>query len=516
MVFGNILTQFVFGRDTPIDKRKNLPMFNTAITTLNGSSIATSTLLTQRKKQLMKWYLWKSGLLTGIVNKVVKKINEKVYFEPIDKRNGRNRIKQSMDFYEKNRFRKMLGTLLVDILVTGETYILKRGIGKGVVNKIISKELVSKGFPDNTFTRELMFKANFPDETDLTMRDIVPIASSTMENRYDQYEIREYLQRVAMNTITYSTDQIIHLKPFEVDGIPNGFTPLNTLITQLELDWFMWQNMTGVAKNGGQPDKLYSAEDVDVNSPAFQRIEQELVRYHGPAINRHGSLLLAGKVTVQELQQLDSMQFENMGIYIAGLVALQWDVPRSSIPFMSKEANTKEDTGGNSERDFYGSIEYTQDLLTETLNQQIWIPKFGTRMKFNKSYKHDQVIETQTQQQRLNNLTFINNEFGRVDKVLKPDYIIRYINGINEEIDEDDLQKKPEELLPIEGDNSQMRQGLKSNKDLGENSDKKNVVAKKKKEQDNIQDNKGKPTGLGKEEVNPPKPNFGEYPYNMT
>lgn len=505
MAIGTILTQFLNRTSLNTTPKKNLPMFNTSITTVGGN-ITTSTILTQRKKELMKWYKFKSGLVTGLANKVVKKINSKVYWEPVNGKDGRNKIIKSQDYYDRNNLRNMFYSLLIDCIVTGESYIVKRDMDKTSLKTQISSRLENKGLPDTPLIRDMYYKANFPDETDLSAMSLLQVPSTTMENIYDMYEIKGYIQRVAMHEKRYTPDEIIHIKLSSVDGMPEGFTSLNALLTQLELDYFMWLNMKGISMNSGQPDKLYSIEDVDVNSPAFKRIEMELQKYHGPVVNRHGSLLLNGKVTVTDLQQMDSMQFENMGIYIAGLLALQWDIPRSSIPFMSKDANTKEDTGGNSERDFDTSIEYAQDTFDDYINKQIFIPKFGTRMKRYKGYKHDQMVETQTQQMRLNNLTFINDELGRVDKVLKPEYIVRYVNGINEEIGEEDLEKKPDEPVMIEG---QMRQGLETNDNIEDNSDKKNVRAKKKQEQDNIAKKKGsKPTGMGKE-------NFNQYPFTL-
>ena len=506
MAIGTLYTNFLNRASITSTPRKNLPMFNTSITTIGGS-IATSTVLTRRKKELMQWYKYKSGLLQGLVNKVVRKINSKVYWEPIDGKSGRNKIKKCQEYYERNNMRRLFYSLLVDCLVTGEGYVQKRDADKTKIKTMIDMGLENKGLPKNELTRDMYYKANFPDESDLSAMSLLQVPSSTMENIYDMYEIQGYTQRVAMREKAYTTEEILHIKLFDVDGMPEGFTSLYSLLTQLELDYFMWLNMKAIAENSGQPDKLYGVEDIDINSPAFKRIEDELQKYHGPTVNRHGSLLLNGKITVTDLQQLDSMQFQDLGIYIAGLFALQLDIPRSSIPFMSKEANTKEDTGGNSERDFYQTIEYIQDTWNDYWNKQLWIPKFGTRINNYKSYKHDQLVETQTQQMRLNNLTFVNDELSRVDKVLTPEYIVRYVNGVNEEIGEEDLEKKPEEEVVMEGE-GQTRQNLISNDDAKDNSDKKNVRDKKKQEQQNVQNNTSKSTGMGKE-------NYGKYPYTL-
>lgn len=497
MVLGNLFTQFI--DRSSVTTKKGLPLLNTTIATYPSVNRISSNLLSTRKKRLINRYKNVNAILTGIVNKVVKDINETVYFEPVSGKEDREKVESAKKFYVDNYMRSMFSSQLVDALVPGEAYAFMEDVPQAKLKEQVDAYLQTKGFPINDFTRRIAMKANFPDESDLLHRKIKYIASSTMENVYDKHEIKKFVQRVAQQEVEFTKDEIIHIKMMEVDGQPQGFTPVWALLDLLELDEFMWDNMGAMAQNGGQPDKVFSIEDIDINSPAFKRIERELKKYQNWK-NRHGTLLLNGKVAINELQQIDNLQFKELGLYIAGIVALQWSVPRSRLPFIVGGTNTKEDTGGNSEKDYFSNIEMMQDLFAQYYNMQHWIPKFGVRMCFTKAYKQDSVQESQVMQTRLGNLALINNALAKNSKMLNEKYVIRYFNGVNETIRDEDLAELPEEELMMPGDPANKK--VLSDQDLNSNSDKKNVQDEKRDEQKRTEAQRGKDTGAGKEITN--------------
>lgn len=496
MVIGTVFSQFLSRHSSTSTARStDIPYLNTNILT-DKQTMISSNVQSNRKKQLMKWYEVHGSVLTGLINMVVRDFNEEVYFEPVigtDK--GRNKIKKAKDFYDFNRMRTLFHTNCVDLLMTGEGYCYLNKLTNPVLKQLIDKSLESKGLAVTDQNRALFIKANHIDEDDLRIRNILPVASSTIENIHDSYEIIRYVQKVGASEKLFSRDDIIHLKLMDVNGRPDGFTPVFTLITQLQLDRFMWQNMLSISENSGQADKLYSVEDIDINSPSYKRIEQTLKKYHAVK-NRHGSMLLNGKITVTDLTQLDSMQFETLGVYIAGLIALHWSIPRSRIPFMSKQANVKEDTGGNSEKGYYDNIEYFQDIFSGYYNEMLWKPYFKVNMRFKKSYKQDEMRETQNKQLRLDNLRVIEEQLQKNLKRLTTEFKLRYYNGVNEEITDDDLEEvNPEELLPA-GTSSMNNQV--SSSDVNSTPSKDKLSSRRKLEQDSSAVSKGKPTGYGK------------------
>lgn len=499
---GSIFTQFVT-RNVNSPKSTEPPFFNMVnISNLNRRTV--SYVNVERKRRLMKYMEQWSGILSGLINKVTRDINEEVYFEPLNPReSNRNRVKTAEKFHKTNFLRMQRYAAVSDMLTTGEGYYYLGFPSKKELNKQVSQALEKKGLPNTETARQLYMKVN----NLFSPMSIKSVASSTVENVYDEREIVKYVQHVGTENPEYSPEQILHMVFYPLNGRPFGFTPLLALLEQLDLDWFMWQNMKAVSKNSGQPDRLYSVEDIDVNSPAFKRIEQELRKYH-TVQERHGSLLLNGKINVQDLQQIDSMQFENLGVYIAGILALQWSIPRSRIPFMSKEANTKEDTGGNSEKDYYDNISYLQDMLVLQENQRIWEPHYGVTLKFNRSYSQDKIRDAQHKQFRLDSLDKISSELAKNGKRLKHDYVIRYFNGINEDIDPEDIEDIPEPQPQPSQEPS--NSNSMSNEDLQRSQDDQNV-SDRKRDQANSANEREMNNGMGKELSTPqPKISFKE------
>lgn len=500
MAFGTVISQF-FNQNNlrNLGTTKGQPYINSTIATLNNP-VSTTYLDTSRKQTYMYFFEKENGVLTALINMIASDMAGEVYFEPIGNQvSGRNKIQKARKFYDLNQMRMLDHSENVDLLVTGESYTYLNKLPNEVIVKEIKKALKRKSMPVNDLTISMFYKANIPDEDSLSLRNLRYIPSSTMQNIYNEIEIKNYVQRVASNYREFSKEEIIHSKLYDVNGRPYGFTPVSSMIVQLQLDSFMWGNMHSLAKNGGQGDRIYSVEDIDINSVAFKRIEKELQKYHALQ-NRHGSLLLNGKINVQDLQQLDSMQFKELGFYIASLLAMQWRIPKSRLTYIVGGTNTKEDTGGNSEKSYYDNISFLQDLRTEIKNQQLWIPHFGVKMKYKKSYLQDDLRETQTQQMRLDNLSKIESELRLAGKQLTPEYKIRYINRISEDIGPEDIETLKTEDLSINGTSSNRDKQLDNNT-LNDNSDQANVRAKKKLEQETVNTMRGQPTGLGKEQI---------------
>lgn len=502
MVFGTIMSRFLDRDSTnsfqPTTENSNQPYLNTFITTQNNRH-TTGYISTLHKKKYMKFYEHDNGILTGLINKIARDIGEDIYFEPLNpKESGRNKVLAAEKFYSDNFMQQMYFSIIVDTLVTGEGYTFLNNIKMSDLTPKVDSFLKEKGYPVNDFTRNLLLKAN-TDEANLTLRNLRYIASSTVENLFDNFEIREYKQIVGANHKLYSPKDIIHLKFMDINGRPNGFTPISSVVTPLELDFFMWQNMNALAKNSGQPDRVYSVEDLDINSAAFKRIERNLKKYH-QIQQRHGSLLLNGKIKIDDLQQLDSMQFKDLGFYVASILALQWSIPKSRLPFVVSGSNTKEDTGGNSEKDYYDNINFYQRIIEHLFNCQLWNPLFKVRMKFKRTYLQDEIRETQNQTSRLTNLTSMETILRSNKKQLTEGYKIRYINGINEQVDTEDLEEVEIPDFELDPSAQQPLNDMPNSKDdPKKSSSETNLSERRKTEQDDRIEKRGKPTGFGKE-----------------
>lgn len=244
--------------------------------------------------------------------------------------------------------------------------------------------------------------------------------------------------------------------------------------------------------NGGHPDKIISFENVNPNTPAFKRIEEQIRKYK-LAENKHGMMLFTGKVSVQDLVQLDEMQFLNLGLYITGMIAMQWNIPRSSIPFIVGEANTKDDTGGNSEKGYWETVRFAQNIFADTMNSQLWLPYFGVKLIFDNAFINYNIQEQAAITSKFNNVLTMDTILSKAQKQLSMEKRLELL-GITEE-DLEDMQ------IPMMNPDGTSAFGIgtqdqMSMTDLTDSDDKKNIKRKKKQEQDNLTQQSGEPSGI--------------------
>lgn len=491
---------------------RHLPMLNELSATLDNYFGAYNQL--RRKKSLVNWYR-RIPELTGMINKVANDSTSRFHFETVNpSESGRNKILRANRFAQEVSLKKTNNATFVDALVTGDGFgwmgFLKNEDVMNTVKSMVFKndklEFKQKADLFNELMNEIRLRSlNFErkqvegiidtsgiDEDLLRPRKYRYLPSSTVEILYDLYDVKGYAQVVGLNEEKFSTKEIIHYMLMERDGKPNGFTPVESILVQLELLRFMWMNMYAIHKNGGHPDKIISLENVNPNSNAYQRIEEQLAKYK-LVENKHGLMLFTGKVGVEDLMQLDAMQFKDMGLYITGVIAMQWGLPRSSIPFIVGGSNTKDDTGGNSERGYWEVVKNLQETFAETQNTQLWIPHFGVKIVFENPYLQLDIQLEQAQMTKLQNILSMDTILMKDGLQLNKEKRLRLL-GLTEE---DTTEVNMEFNMPMNA--AGMGTDAQQPNDAGESDSKKNVKKTKKEEQTRTMASRGVPTGYGKQ-----------------
>jgi len=459
-----------------------------------------------RKKRLMGWFK-QIPELSALSTKFVRDIVSDFHFEPV-KGFRTNGVKKANLFVAQSNYKRIKYSRVLDRLITGEDFLwlgkLKKKQIKEHAIKFVKEKYGKLETKEAKAMSDILCKEVFNvidtqhqidnpeaiDEDIIKPRMIRHMASSTMQVIYDQYDLKNYVQDVGGKKEPFSPDEVIRGTFFDVDGKVNGFSNVEGIIVQLELLRFMWQNMLSVQRNGGSMDKIYTLEDMkDVSSPAYKRIEEQLKSYK-QLENKHGSMLFTGKVNVTELQQLDSMQFKDLGLYITGLVAMQWSIPRSSIPFIVGGTNTKDDTGGNSERGYWDTVEYCQKIDADIDNNELWIPYFGVRMVYDTKFIQKDVQVETAKQLKYNNIKLTNEMLRASGKQIKPDLLTKMVGLVPEDLE---VYEEPAEEIDSTLNNQVSKDDAKP---VGEQ----NVSDKKRREQNSVIASRGAPpTGVGKE-----------------
>lgn len=482
---------------------KHLPMINSITGSYNNYLSEFGQLRT--KAALIKWYKTIPEL-TAFVNKVAGDSVSRYHFEPVDPKNtNRNKLMAANRFSQEVVLSQAIDEQFVDALVTGEAFAWLGKITDSQLKDSIAKVIAKRGLEtkEKNLLQEMLYtemkavdgfsNTQGLDEDVLKPRKYRAVPSSTTEIVFDQFDIKGYNHVVGLNTIAFTPKEIVHFTLMKRDGKPNGFSPVESILVQLELLRQMWINMLALHKNGGVPDYLFTLKNVSPGSPAYKRVEEQLMKYR-LVENKHGNMLFTGDVSVEMLQQLDKMQFMESGLYITGLVAMQWGIPRSSIPFIVGQANTKDDTGGNSERGYWEVVQRLQTRFADTMNTQLWIPYFGVRIVFDNPYMNLDVQRETATMSKLQNVLSMDTILMKSGKQLSLDKRLSLI-GLTEE----DLEEA--QVLEMEGTASGIgTSAQQSPSKVAKSDDKKNEDAKKKDEQTATIASQGKkPSGVGKE-----------------
>jgi hypothetical protein len=144
--------------------------------------------------------------------------------------------------------------------------------------------------------------------------------------------------------------------------------------------------------------------------------------------------------------------------------------PKHRLGIKTKESASDTDSQGNSDRDYWDMIMKYQSRLADFLDTQLFEPFFGVNIVFEKSYKHDSVVENTAMRSRIDNINLINNMLRTEGKQFPQDVVVRFIAGKDVNFD---LEKLEDVEIP-EFDVQQPMMGTPGNpKDEQRSADKK-------------------------------------------
>lgn len=469
--------------------RNNNPPFINAPNYSNSLSVIGSGSIRDKKKLL----LWSKILpeLSGITKILTNDIVTKVRFVNNKEGDKKANITKAEDFSRNVMFEELLKSQVYEMIITGESF---SWIGIPTLEKIkkcfdnVTRKIVgfkSDSLATMSFIKFVELKSNFIDDGLLKPKLLRIVPSTTMDIVYDVDDVKGYRQVVGTNSREYSVDEIIHLALLSSDGKPEGLPSFASCIVQFELLKTMWDNQRSLQSNSGIMDKIISINGLNPNTQEFSRIKEQLLSFQNIK-NKHGTMLFTGDVKVTDINSMDAMQYKEVGLYITGIMALQWSLPVSRIPFMVGSAMINSDVGGVADRGYNNNLSSSQRIIEERYNRELWIPYFGVKMLFDKSYKHNEVVENQAQSIKLSNINVMEELLSRNNLTMTEDALLNIIG-----LTIDDVKKKEEnDFFDINNPKPLM-------KDQPVNEREEEETVMKREEQNFIKDNRGKPTGVG-------------------
>ena len=401
-------------------------------------------------------------------------------FQPVanDKDKGPKAVKKAEEFCKDHFLKEVLKEVLVDWVITGNGYLWMGAVTEKQIKELFKKgigEAQLKGLPvemkerlKTTLYSQMVGEIK-SDEEITEIRSLSPVASSTMWINFNKTGVLGYYQQKGSEkTATFSTQEILHAKYVPMDGKVYGFSPMISSYPILQTLSLIRDYHGNFFNNGGVPDILFQFPKEMAGSPVLDEFKQTLQQFKSKGQKR-GNLVTAGEVVPTPLNDYHKdMEFRELANFYIGVLALTFNMPMSRVAtVLGREVKAGNEDLAN--EGYQMQITEMQDYWETLLNSQLFAPRFGVELKFNRGYKQNEVREVQAYVQKLESASKMKTR-GFTD-----DAIRMYLNVTSEQLPKIEKaeppmaggfgQKKPNgEIIP--GPNKQILNDKKKKEQL--------------------------------------------------
>ena len=360
------------------------------------------------------------------------------------------------EFARRNFLKEELKASLVDWLMLGNALLW---VGGGEQEAKEFKEFYVKHKKNINLKEADLELKQFLDEVETGMREIkhVPWSTVTIHLNENQTGIGFYTQSILGSVSVlnargtplgreligqggpvvrrWSPDQVLHARFMQFDGGVYGFTPTFSLLPEISTLQLLKDYAGTFFENGGVPDWMFILPEDEANSPNVRRLEQTLQNYKHP-LNKHGNMVLTGQITPTKLNEFNKdMEFRKLAVYYTASLGFTFGLPKGKMQSILGMEMKGQGTDDLADSAYWRNISESQDYWESILNTQFFIPRFKAEIRFNRSYKQDEVRETQVLSQKVPALNDMQNLLRPYKKKLGLSYIQMMLNIKDEELE---------------------------------------------------------------------------------
>jgi len=306
---------------------------------------------------------------------------------------SKNAIKNAKKFQLISQLYKNLANAILDLIFTGDAYILKLSVDEDKIKSICSivSQKIAKSFNvkvDKDMVYELV-------EQDSKMpKALQLLKSSTMKINYDETgKILSFQQEVQGKTRIFKPKDIIHLSLFNIGGQPYGFTPLETALSDMATLIFAKEFAGKYFENDGIPYFIFHMPDSTPDDRNYQNLVKELKELKKNA-NKYRSMVVTGNVTAEQVNKFNKdMEFSKLIQHFTQIVLMFMGVPAHRVN-LTIDVRQVGGAVNRAYEGYYRKLSYMQKVIENSLNVELFDP-FHVEMKFNRIYKIDEMREAQ-------------------------------------------------------------------------------------------------------------------------
>jgi HK97 family phage portal protein len=287
---------------------------------------------------------------------------------------------------------KLLTNGLLDLLTTGNMYILKLSVREDELKHLLANMTKS-------LAKELCVKNSIKIKAVIQElekpKDLQLLKASTVKINYDETgQVASYLQEVMGNKRVYRAKDVTHISTLNLGGEVYGFTPLEGLLNDIATLLFAKNYAGKFFENDGTPDFLFKMPKDNPDSRNFKNLKSELTEMKKKG-NKHRNLVVTGEVDVEQINRFTKdMEYSKLITHFTQLVLIGLGVPSYRINWTVGEKQQGSQVNRAYEG-YYKKISFIQKIVELSLNAELFGPYFKVKLKFNRAYKIDEMREAQ-------------------------------------------------------------------------------------------------------------------------
>jgi len=294
---------------------------------------------------------------------------------------------------------KILTNAVLDLIFTGDTYILKLAVDQDKVKsliteltKSISNKLNLKVDIDKKLIYELLEQPEFTIPKDLQL-----LKASTVTINFDETgQVASYEQNVQGLKRVYKPKDVIHISLHNIGGQPYGFTPLETALSDIATLIFAKEFAGNYFENDGIPYFIFHMPEATPDDRNYKNLVNELKQMKKQA-NKYRSMVVTGNVTSEQVNKFNKdMEFAKLIQHFTQIVLMIMGVPAHRVN-LTIDVRQVGGAVNRAYEGYYKKLSFMHQVIEETLNLELWEP-FNVEMKFNRVYKIDEMREAQVVQ----------------------------------------------------------------------------------------------------------------------
>ena len=300
-------------------------------------------------------------------------------------------------FALKSNFYKIMANALMDLIITGDAYILKLAVNEDKIKSLVSTltEKIAKTLNvkiDKKTVYELI-------EQDIKIpKDLQLLKSSTIRINYDETgKVISYEQRIGGQLKrVYHPKDIIHLSFFNIGGQPYGFTPFETAMSDLATLIFAKEFAGKYFENDGIPYFIFHMPDATPDDRNYQALKSELKEMKKES-NKYRSMVITGNVTADQVNKFNKdMEFSKLIQHFTQIVLMVMGVPAHRVN-LTIDVRQVGGAVNRAYEGYYKKLSFMQKIIENSLNLELF-DSFHVEMRFNRVYKIDEMREAQVVQ----------------------------------------------------------------------------------------------------------------------